>query len=243
MFSRMIIFVFVLSFLAGCAGEKKNVNMSDGSLNSRDEAANAKIVSAEPGSREQATNLAQTFVDNHNKAMLEIAELKRIGNKSLENEEAIKKAIAEAAQKSLKTIEQLSRNHGTGEITIFFPRKASKISEKSLEYDRLIRFTDFLNRESKGRKILLVSIGSASATGSQKINHKLAKERSEAPVETIGKYLVNAPHEFFKVYGTGDMYSPKNITKKKHENYQHARLIAFYETDQIPSLPEEPAKK
>lgn len=235
MLARMSILIIAVSFFIGCAGETKQLHM-------KDEAVNTKTLAtaqAETSSKEQASSLAQTFVDNHNKVMQEIAEIKRIGSRSLENEEA----ITNAAQKSLKTIEQLSRNQGTGEITIFFPLDSSKINEKSLEYDRLIRFVDFLSRESKGRKILFVSLGSASAIGSKRANLQLAKERSEAPVEIIGKYLVNTPHGFFKVYGTGDLYSPKDVEKRKHENYQHTRLIAFYETDQIPSLPEEPAKK
>lgn len=229
MLARIGILIIAVSFFAGCAGEVKKTHMEE----------NVPVVQAEKAPKEQASSLAQTFVDNHNKVMQEIAEIKKIGARSLENEAA----ITNAAQRSLKTIEQLSRNQGTGEITIFFPLESSRINEKSLEYDRLIRFVDFLGRESKGRKILFVSIGSASATGSKKVNLQLAKERSEAPVEIIDKYLVNTPHGFFKVYGTGDLYSPKDVAKKKHENYQHARLIAFYETDQIPSLPEEPAKK
>lgn len=229
MLARMSILIIAVSFFIGCAGETKKSHMGE----------NVPVAQADKGQKEQASSLAQTFVDNHNKVMQEIAEIKKIGTKSLENEEAITKA----AQKSLKTIEQLSRSQGTGEITIFFPLESSKINEKSLEHDRLIRFVDFLSRESKGRKILFVSIGSASAIGSKKINLQLAKERSEAPVDIIDKYLVNTPHGFFKVYGTGDLYSPKDVEKRKHVNYQHVRLIAFYETDQIPSLPEEPVKK
>lgn len=246
MLAQITIVLIAVSFLTACAGDTKQLHMRDTGANTKTEAVDSKTVASpqtETGSKEQASSLAQTFVEHHNKAMQEMAELKRIGNKSLENEEAIKKAISETALKSLQTIEQLSKSHGTGEITIFFPLKSSKVNEKSLEYERLIRFTDFLNRESKGRKILLVSIGSASATGSKKVNQRLAKERSEAAVDIIDKYLVNAPHEFFKAYGTGDLYSPKNLAKKKHEKYQHARLIAFYETDQIPALPDEPAKK
>ena len=72
---------------------------------------------------------------------------------------------------------------------------------------------------------------------------KLAKERAEFPKNPVDKYLVNAPHEYYKVYGTGDLYSPKGVSKKEHDRYQHTRLIALYETDQTPKLPEEPAKK
>ena len=116
-------------------------------------------------------------------------------------------------------------------------------AEKSLEYKRLVDFVDFLARESKGRKVLLVSIGSASAVGKKSLNMKLAQVRAEYPRPIIDKYLINIPHENYKVYGVGDLYSPKGVSKNERDRYQHTRLIAVFETDQIPALPEEPAKK
>jgi hypothetical protein len=100
---------------------------------------------------------------------------------------------------------------------------------------------DFLARESRGRKIMLVSVGSASAFGPPEINERLAKERSQAPLDIVDQYLVNLPHEYVKIYGTGDVYSPKDVTMKEHQRYQASRLIAFYERGQEPALPEEPA--
>lgn len=140
----------------------------------------------------------------------------------------------------MQKIEDLSRNQGTGEITLFYPRGISKLKMNSVEYARLVRFVDFLARECKGRKILFISLGSASAFGPQKVNSKLAKERAGFPQGLIDKYLVNTPHEYYKVYGTGDLYSPKGVSKKEHARYQHTRLIALYDIDQIPKLPDEP---
>jgi hypothetical protein len=137
-------------------------------------------------------------------------------------------------------IEHLSKKQGTGEITIFFPVGSSEIKKESLEYERLIKFVDYLSRESKGRKVLFISIGCASAFGDKKLNQELAKKRSEAPIEVIDRYLVYIPHEFFKVYGTGDVYSPKNVSMKEHQKYQNVRLIAFYETENISGVPKEP---
>jgi hypothetical protein len=71
---------------------------------------------------------------------------------------------------------------------------------------------------------------------------KLAKARADFPKDIIDKYLVHIDHEYYKVYGTGDLYSPKGVSKKEHDRYQHTRLIALYETDKAPSLPEEPEK-
>ena len=105
-----------------------------------------------------------------------------------------------------------------------------------LQYQRLINFVDYLSRNSRGRKILLVMIGSASATGSMSVNQKLSQERSQAPEPIIDQYLVNVPHQFFKVYGLGDMYAPKNVSLREDEAYQNVRIIAVYDTNQIPSL-------
>jgi hypothetical protein len=210
-------------------------------------------------SKEQASTLAQVFVDSHNMAMLEfsrIQESMKANQASLQGstqrlEEAaqqlketnreileLAKEHQKTAQTTLKRIEDLSRNQGTGEITLFYPTGASTLRVNSAEYNRLVQFADYLGRESKGRKILFVSLGSASAFGSKKVNNKLAKNRAEFPQTVIDKYLINSPHEYYKVYGTGDLYSPKGIPQKEHQRYQHARLIAFYETDLLPKLPE-----
>jgi DNA polymerase III delta prime subunit len=149
----------------------------------------------------------------------------------------------ETAKKALQTLEQLSQKQGTGEITLFYPIGESKLGEKSLEYRRLVEFIDFLARESKGRKVLLVSIGSASAVGKKSLNMKLAQMRAEYPRQIIDKYLINIPHDYYRVYGIGDLYSPKTVSRNERDRYQHTRLIAVFETDQIPALPEEPAKK
>jgi hypothetical protein len=79
-------------------------------------------------------------------------------------------------------------------------------------------------------------IGSASATGSMSINQKLSQERSQAPEPIIDQYLVNDPHQFFKVYSIGDMYSPKNVSLQEDQRYQNVRIIAVYDTNQIPAL-------
>lgn len=254
---RILFGSIVIIFILGCAGEVKELQMRDSSI-SKDVGSGMKTGIFPNGtvfggaSKEQASALAQIFVDSHNMAMKELEEIKDVSKKSREDLEIIKKSTQkieettqknlETAQMALKMLEQLSKRQGTGEITLFFPVGSSVLSKGSLEYERLVNFVDYLSRESKGRKVLLISIGSASAFGDKKINHKLAKKRSEVPIEVVDKYLVNVPHEFFRVYSTGDFYSPKNVTMKKHQRYQHARIVAFYETDQIPSLPEEPLK-
>lgn len=234
--------------LCGCASEEVK------QLHMRDSAGTTKTVEFPVGtmgiaSSGQASVLAQLFVDSHNMSMNELSEIKGGTRKIEESLQklngttreilATSKNNAEIAQKSLHLLEQLVKKQGTGEITLFFQSGSDEIKQGTLEYERAVNFADFLSRESRGRKILFISIGSSSAFGNKKVNEKHAMKRSSAPLDIIDKYLVNIPHEFFKVYGTGDIYSPKNATMKEHQRYQHARIIAFYETDQIPTLPNE----
>lgn len=153
-----------------------------------------------------------------------------LDTKNLENTQAI-----------LQIVEKVSKVQGSGEITLFFPVASSRIEKDSLQYTRLVNFLDYIGRESKGRKIMLVSVGSASAFGSAAINAKLARRRAEAPLPIVKQYLVNTPHEYLRIYGTGDAHSPKGVALAEHQNYQAVRLIAFFEKSQEPALPPAPA--
>ena len=57
-----------------------------------------------------------------------------------------------------------------------------------------------------------------------------------SPEPIIDQYLVNVPHQFYKVYGLGDLYAPKNVTLQVDQRYQNVRIIAVYDTNQIPAL-------
>ena len=48
---------------------------------------------------------------------------------------------------------------------------------------------------------------------------------------------MNVPHKYYKVYGLGDMLSPKGATLTVDQRYQNVRLVAVYQTDQVPVLP------
>ena len=250
----------------GCAGERKQLQMRDTTVGASEPEKGMKKVEFPNGtvfggaSKEQAGTLAQIFVASHNMAMQQfdkIIETQESTQKTMrEGQETIKKSTQDlqesnqkilslaqkhqqTAERALQVLEQLSQKQGTGEITLFYPTGEKILNEKSFEYERLVRFIDFLARESKGRKVLLVSIGSASAIGKKSWNLKLAQGRAEYAKVVIDKYLVNIPHEYYKVYGSGDMYSPKGVSKQERERYQHTRLIAVFETDQVPALPEE----
>ena len=173
----------------------------------------------------QASTLAQLVVDSNNNNMKEYEQIQGSESKNLQT-----------SQQALGMLEQLSQQQGTGEITLFFPTGSATLPSSGLQYDRLVNFLDYLSRDSRGRKVLLVMIGSASATGSMSVNQKLSQERSQAPEPIINQYLVNVPHQFYKVYSLGDRYAPKNVTLQEDQRYQSVRIIAVYDTNQIPTL-------
>jgi hypothetical protein len=281
MMKMRILGIILAMAVAGCAGESKQVQLSNTAAGPTEAAKENKTIEFPKGtlfggaSGEQASALAQIFVESHNRAMEQFSKIEgkqesaaqnqqatqqaiQQGQKAiLDNQETMKKSLDESnqktlslaeknletAQKTLLRLELLSKNQGTGEITLFYPIGQGKLAENSLEYKRLVNFVDFLARESKGRKVLLVSIGSASAIGKKSFNLKLAQVRAEFPQTIIDKYLINISHDYYKVYGIGDLYSPRKASRREQERYQHTRLIAVFETDQIPALPGEPAKK
>ena len=173
----------------------------------------------------QASTLAQLVVESNNNNMKDYEQLQGTASKNLQT-----------SQEALGMLEQLSNQQGTGEITLFFPTGSASLGSSGLQYDRLVNFLDYISRDSRGRKVLFIMIGSASATGSLAINEKLSRERSQTPEPIINQYLVNVPHQFYKVYGLGDLYAPKNVTLQVDQRYQNVRIIAVYDTDQIPAL-------
>src|SRR5215831_11836150 len=173
----------------------------------------------------QASTLAQLVVDSNNNNMKDYERLQGTESKNLQT-----------SQQALQLLEQLSNQQGTGQITLFFPTGSHELKQGSEQYERLVRFLDYLSRESRGRELLFVLIGSASATGNPQLNEKLSRERSQAPEPIIDQYLVNVPHQFYKVYGLGDLYAPKNVTLQVDQRYQNVRIIAVYDTNQIPAL-------
>jgi outer membrane protein OmpA-like peptidoglycan-associated protein len=223
--SRIIGILGMTAMLGGCAGQPQQFSMQ------RPDEQKPQTVTFPNGtmfggaSGQQASSLAQLIVDSNNNNMKDYEQLEGAASKNLQT-----------SQHALQMLEHLSQQQGTGEITLFFQTGSATLPSSGLQYQRLINFADYLSRMSRGRKVLFVMIGSASTTGSMSINQRLSRERSEAPEPVIDQYLVNVPHQFFKVYGIGDMYSPKNVTLQEDQRYQNVRIIAVYETDQIPAL-------
>jgi outer membrane protein OmpA-like peptidoglycan-associated protein len=246
----VVIGVGILTLLLGCAGQEQPMSM-------------AAPPSAEPSapppppqqitfpngtvfggaSGRQASTLAKIMVDSNNNNMQEFATLQKKAGKNLE----LSQQTLDASEKNLQTskqalalLENLMKQQGTADMTLFFPTGSSAIKEGTETHTRLVRLLDFVSVKSQGRKILFVLIGSASPSGSAELNARLSQQRAEAPVPFIDKYLLNAAHEYYKVYGLGDIYSEKVATAKNEEHYQNVRVIAVFETDQVPVLPEAP---
>jgi len=205
--------------LAGCAGQPQTYQMQGG-----ESVTVPKGTLLGGASAGQTTALAQEIADTNNNAMTQFGKVENTQNKEL--------ATSQAA---LAKLEQISMQQGSGQITLFFAEGSATLDQ--FQYQRLVNFLDYLQRESRGRKVILVSIGSASAVGPASINQKLSMERSEAPLPIISQYLVNTPHQFFKVSAIGDMYAPKGAPMSVEKRYQSVRIIAAYDVNQLGNVP------
>jgi outer membrane protein OmpA-like peptidoglycan-associated protein len=205
--------------LAGCAGQPQTYDLQGG-----ESVTVPKGTMLGGASAGQTTALAQEIADTNNNAMTQFGKVENTQNKEL--------ATSQAA---LAKLEQISAEQGTGQITLFFAEGSATLDQ--FQYQRLVNFLDYLQRESRGRKVILVSIGSASAVGSASVNQRLSQERSQAPLPIINQYLVNTPHQFFKVSAIGDMYAPKGAPMSVEKRYQSVRIIAAYDAAQIGKVP------
>ena len=218
------------ALMGGCAGQAETMTMQQAS-GPPQQVTVPKGTFTGAASGAQADALAQEIVKANNNTMKQFdAE-----NGRLDKIQASENKDYQTAQQTLSRLEQLSNEQGTGQITLFF--KTGSVELDSMQSNRLVNFLDYLARDSRGRTVILVSIGSASATGNAQINKKLSTERSQAPLPTINQYLVNTPHKFYKVTGVGDMYAPKNASIQVEERYQSARIIAAYNTTDLPATP------
>ena len=228
-----ILGLVVAGMLAGCAGQTEQLSMQSPQQGPQPQAPQSVTfpngTTFGGASGRQASELAQIVVDSNNNNMRDYQQLQGTESKNLQT-----------SQQALSMIEQLSNEQGTGQITLFFPTGSAELRQNSEQGQRLINFLDYISRDSRGREVLFVLIGSASATGSLQTNERLSRERSQAPEPIIDQYLVNVPHKYYKVYGLGDMLSPKGASLTVDQRYQNVRIIAVYQTDQVPVLPAAP---
>jgi outer membrane protein OmpA-like peptidoglycan-associated protein len=220
----MIRFDFLLALapvlaLVACAGQPENYSMNSGQS-----VTMPKGTMTGGASVGDANALAQLAVDGNNNAMAgfdrvdgDMSRLQASENQELKNSQA-----------ALAQLEQLSNQQGSGSVTLFYAEGSAQINQE--QQQRLIRFLDYLSRESRGRTVVLVSVGSASAVGPAAVNRRLSIERAQAPLPTIEQYLVNTPHTFYKVSAVGDMYAPKDASQQVDQRYQNVRIVAAYAT-------------
>src|SRR5262245_32656320 len=183
-----IVGLIVSAALAGCAGQTEQLSMQSPAGQPPQSVTFPNGTTFGGASGRQASELAQIVVDSNNNNMRDYQQLQATESKNLQT-----------SQQALAMLEQLSNEQGTGQITLFFPTGSASLGSSGLQYDRLVNFLDYISRDSRGRKVLFIMIGSASATGSLAINEKLSRERSQAPEPIINQYLVNVPHQFYKV--------------------------------------------
>jgi len=208
--------------LSGCAGLPETYDMSGGQS-----VTMPKGTLTGAASVGDANALAQMIVDGNKSTM---SQFDRLGG-DMSRMQASEQQELQTSEQALAKLEQLSEQQGSGQITLFFKEGSAKLDHE--QEQRLIRLLDYLSRESRGRTVTLVSIGGASAIGPASINRKLSVERSQAPLSLIEQYLVNTPHEFFKVSAVGDMYAPKNAPIDVEKRYQNVRIIAAYDKAQL----------
>ncbi len=220
-----VIICALLLVAGGCAGQKTELKLTQPDGSSKNYTLPEGTLTGH-SSTEQASTLGQVLADSHNVQMATQKDETRMVL------DAIKQDF-EIDHKTIIKLEEMSRKYGSGEITIFFPVGSGKIPAG--EMNRLVSFTDYLSKKSMGRKVHLVMIGSASKTGKSDKNQQIALKRAEAPINVIDKYLVNIPHEYYKVYSLGDTHSPQITNKSLNNNYQHTRIIAFYDMKDCPA--------
>ncbi len=159
-------------------------------------------------------------------------------NKAQEESLQVQKQI-----QMLETLVESSKKQpqeDVGEITLFFNKGSFNLDYSYLEHERLVSFLDYVVRKSQGRKILFVCIGSSSGSKDDANNIELSVLRSKSPVHYIKKYLVNTPFEVMATYGVGS--SEIEMDQKEHkdekEKFQHVHIIAAFEKENLPLLPE-----
>lgn len=141
-------------------------------------------------------------------------------------------AVTNAA---LEELVRMSRQQGSGEITLFYPWASATLLPGELR--RLETFLDRLAFEARGRTVLLVAVGSASDWNNSEWNDGLSARRAETPRSRVGRYLVNTPYRWVSRYGVGDRVVPDNV---RGAQFRHVRLVAVYDETLLPRLPPNP---
>lgn len=182
--------------------------------------------------QDQVSTTARQFVTAYNQAIqdrqsLNIAAMNNDYQRSQELIRSYGKNM-ETSKASYQILQEIAQNQGTGEITLFFSHNSSELPENSFQYNRLIRYLDSLERNNKKQGLVFVIMGSASANGEENHNMMLSQRRANAPIPIIDHYLVNVPHTYHKVYGTGETNSPQAQPEDINSRYRFVRIMALF---------------
>ena len=243
--------VAVLAVLAGCATPQETYQMQQaGGPSQTVTVPKSTMTGAASGA--QADALAKAEVQSSNLAQQQFAKVEaqqaaqaKLTTQTLTDLDKMSGQLAtiqstdhkdyQQVEKTLQQLSTIANLQGTGQVTLFFKTGSAELEQ--FQQNRLITFLDYLSRDSRGRTVTLVTIGSASAIGNAEINKKLSLERANAAQPLIQQYLVNTPHKVYKVAGVGDMFAPKGASTQVEDRYQSVRVIAVYNTSDLPTVP------
>ena len=211
-----------VAILASCGGQPTTYGMQSPS-GAPESVTMPKGTMTGAASTGDATALATMIQDSNNNVMTAYDRV----NGKMDSLQASENKDLQTSQQALAQLQKLSNDQGSGQITLFFGEGSSAIDPAQTQ--RLIGFLDYISRDAHGRKVILVSLGSASSVGNPALNKKLSIERGQAPIPVINQYLVNIPHQVFKVSGVGDMYAPKTANAQVDARYQSVQIIAAYD--------------
>ncbi len=248
-----ILFLVVVLYLSGCAEFNKEYPLTP-----EDKVILPSINAIGTPTEASISQIADMLVIALNKSREE-RERKEKELQKAQNEKNMKDSnqTEETINQALQSFINISKKQGAGEITLFFSKGSDSLEYSYTERDRLVQFLDYLSRESHGRKILLLSIGSASivdtlsnryqvyglrdkkAPSKKTVSNKiqLSVARAKAPLPLIEKYLVNIPHQTYDAYGIGEHKGSRSLSLDDEEMYQHVRIIAAFEKSDLPLLP------
>ena len=212
----------VTAMLASCGGQPTTYDMQTPGGTS-ETATVPKGTMTGAASVGDATALATMIQDSNNNVM---AAYDRVNGK-MDNLQVSENKDLQTSEQALIKLQQLSNQQGSGQITLFFAEGSSTLNGEQSQ--RLIGFLDYISRDAHGRKVILVTVGSASSVGNPAVNKKLSVERGQAPVPVINQYLVNIPHQIFKISGVGEKYAPKRASAQVDARYQSDQIIAAYD--------------
>jgi len=133
------------------------------------------------------------------------------------------------ARKIIELLQKRSQSIGPGYITVQFPKGSSQLFSNSFELERLKVFLRYISKDSHGRKVDFILVGTEpfQMSGSKIGMGILAKKRVESIIQIVNRNLANIPHKFYKAYCSGDILNLNH--EKKGEPSHNVYVVAIYD--------------